>query len=123
MGSINALVSSCGTANHLPHRKGGGHAAAAPGTPAAAATGPSSLKSLPEMEGWQQSGCRRSNFTAQICKGRGEGGRGGGWSGSTEGRGNAARMRTWRKDAAARGSASASWQADSEDRGLRPFPG
>lgn len=82
MGSINALVSSCGTANHLPHRRGGG-------------TCSSGNRSLfpqvpPWLEGWQQSGCCRSNFTAQICKGRG-------WSGSAEGRGNGARMRTWRR--------------------------
>lgn len=95
MGSINALVSSCGTANHLPHRRGGGTCSSGPRTPAAAAaaaTGPSSLKSLPGWKVGSRADASRSNFTAQICKGRG-------WMERQHGgtRGNGARMRTWRR--------------------------
>lgn len=119
MGSINALVSSCGTANHLPHRRGG-DMQQRPTDPRSSSSGNRSLfpQVPPWLEGWQQSGCKQIQFHCPDLQRSGMDG-----AAARRDEGERSQDADLAKDAAARRSASASWQADSEGRGPRPFPG
>lgn len=93
MGSINALVSSCGTANHLPHRRGG-DMQQRPTDPRSSSSGNRSLfpQVPPWLEGWQQSGCKQIQFHCPDLQRSGMDG-----AAARRDEGNGARMRTWRR--------------------------